>query len=32
MDQGGIAQDGRPADLIDQPPSQRLRDFLQHVA
>ncbi|KAH0442327.1 hypothetical protein KCU90_g1874, partial [Aureobasidium melanogenum] len=32
MDNGGIAEDGEPAALIDNPPTQRLKDFLQHVA
>ena len=32
MDGGRIAEDGLPAELLDQPPTQRLRDFLQHVA
>ena len=32
MDGGKIAEDGDPAALLSQPPSQRLRDFLQHVA
>lgn len=32
MDGGRIAEDGQPAELLDQPPTQRLRDFLQHVA
>jgi glutamine transport system ATP-binding protein len=32
MDQGGIAEDGDPATLIDHPPSQRLKDFLKHVS
>ncbi|CAM5180168.1 Glutamate transport ATP-binding protein OS=Castellaniella defragrans (strain DSM / CCUG 39792/ 65Phen) OX=1437824 GN=BN940_16576 PE=3 SV=1 [Castellaniella denitrificans] len=32
MDGGKIAEDGDPATLLSQPPSQRLRDFLQHVA
>ena len=31
MDGGKIAEDGDPATLLSQPPSQRLRDFLQHV-
>jgi glutamine transport system ATP-binding protein len=31
MDQGVIAEDGVPAELIDNPPSPRMRDFLQHV-
>ena len=31
MDNGGIAEDGEPAMLIDNPPTQRLRDFLKHV-
>jgi len=32
MDGGKIAEDGDPATLLSQPPSQRLRDFLQHVS
>jgi glutamine transport system ATP-binding protein len=32
MDNGGIAEDGEPAALIDNPPTQRLKDFLKHVA
>ncbi len=32
MDGGRIAEDGLPAELLDEPPTQRLRDFLQHVA
>ncbi|AHC47155.1 glutamine ABC transporter ATP-binding protein GlnQ [Achromobacter xylosoxidans] len=32
IDAGKIAHDGPPAELLDNPPSQRLRDFLQHVA
>jgi len=32
MDGGRIAEDGVPAELLDEPPTQRLRDFLQHVA
>ncbi len=32
MDQGKIAEDGDPAVLLSNPPSQRLKDFLQHVA
>ncbi|MGB3276630.1 MAG: glutamine ABC transporter ATP-binding protein GlnQ [Castellaniella sp.] len=32
MDGGKIAEDGEPAALLSQPPSQRLRDFLQHVS
>ncbi|WP_323119160.1 glutamine ABC transporter ATP-binding protein GlnQ [Burkholderia alba] len=32
MDQGEIAEDGAPAELIDRPPTQRLKDFLQHVS
>ena len=32
MDNGGIAEDGEPAMLIDNPPTQRLKDFLKHVA
>ena len=32
MDGGKIAEDGDPATLLSHPPSQRLRDFLQHVS
>uniref|UniRef100_UPI003341C49E glutamine ABC transporter ATP-binding protein GlnQ n=1 Tax=Castellaniella defragrans TaxID=75697 RepID=UPI003341C49E len=32
MDQGKIAEDGDPEVLLNNPPSQRLKDFLQHVA
>lgn len=32
MDGGKIAEDGVPAELLSNPPSQRLREFLQHVA
>jgi glutamine transport system ATP-binding protein len=32
IDQGKIAEDGPPAELLTNPPSQRLRDFLQHVS
>ncbi|WP_165848149.1 glutamine ABC transporter ATP-binding protein GlnQ [Paraburkholderia lacunae] len=32
MDNGGIAEDGEPAALIDSPPTQRLKDFLRHVS
>ena len=31
MEHGHIAVDGPPAALLDNPPNQRLRDFLQHV-
>ncbi len=31
IDQGKIAEDGPPAELLSRPPSQRLKDFLQHV-
>lgn len=31
IDQGKIAEDGVPAELLSNPPSQRLKDFLQHV-
>lgn len=31
MDGGRIAEDGTPAALLENPPSRRLRDFLQHV-
>ncbi|MDV2115746.1 glutamine ABC transporter ATP-binding protein GlnQ [Alcaligenes faecalis] len=32
IDQGRVAHDGPPAELLSDPPSQRLKDFLQHVA
>ncbi|MER1939291.1 glutamine ABC transporter ATP-binding protein GlnQ [Castellaniella sp. FW104-16D08] len=32
MDQGKIVEDGAPEALLDNPPTQRLRDFLQHVS
>ncbi|TEA80211.1 glutamine ABC transporter ATP-binding protein GlnQ [Allopusillimonas ginsengisoli] len=32
IDEGKIAEDGPPAELLTNPPSQRLKDFLQHVA
>ncbi|MEX3922091.1 glutamine ABC transporter ATP-binding protein GlnQ [Paraburkholderia sp. BR10872] len=32
MENGGIAEDGDPAELIDNPPTQRLKDFLRHVS
>lgn len=32
MDQGKIAEDGPPEILLNNPPTQRLKDFLQHVA
>ncbi len=31
MEHGKISVDGEPAQMIDHPPSDRLRDFLQHV-
>ena len=31
MESGHIAVDGPPETLLDHPPNQRLRDFLQHV-
>ncbi|MEX3810808.1 glutamine ABC transporter ATP-binding protein GlnQ [Paraburkholderia sp. BR13439] len=31
MEDGHITVDGPPAQLLDNPPNQRLRDFLQHV-
>ncbi len=31
IDNGKIAHDGRPEALLSSPPSQRLKDFLQHV-
>lgn len=32
IDKGHIAQDGDPEELITNPPSERLREFLQHVS
>ncbi|NYT63200.1 glutamine ABC transporter ATP-binding protein GlnQ [Alcaligenaceae bacterium] len=32
IDDGKIAHDGPPDELLSNPPSQRLKDFLQHVA
>jgi glutamine transport system ATP-binding protein len=32
MDEGRILEDGPPAELLSNPPSQRLRDFLRHVS
>ncbi len=32
IDAGKIAHDGAPTELLTNPPSQRLKDFLQHVA
>ena len=32
IDGGKIAHDGPPGELLSNPPSQRLKDFLQHVA
>ncbi|GHC44813.1 glutamine ABC transporter ATP-binding protein [Alcaligenes pakistanensis] len=32
IDQGRVAHDGPPAEMLSNPPSQRLKDFLQHVA
>ncbi len=32
IDQGKIAEDGPPEELLSNPPTQRLKDFLQHVA
>ncbi len=31
IDNGKIAHDGSPQELLENPPSQRLRDFAQHV-
>lgn len=31
MEHGKISADGDPSDVIDNPPSERLKDFLQHV-
>ncbi|MFL4555053.1 glutamine ABC transporter ATP-binding protein GlnQ [Yersinia kristensenii] len=32
IDKGRVAQDGDPDSLISNPPSERLREFLQHVS
>lgn len=32
MDDGAIVEDGVPAELLDRPPTQRLQNFLKHVA
>ncbi|EAY70305.1 ABC-type polar amino acid transport system ATPase component [Burkholderia dolosa AU0158] len=32
MDRGGIAEDGDPVELIDRPPTPRLKEFLKHVS
>ena len=32
IDKGRISEDGNPHDLINNPPSPRLREFLQHVS
>jgi len=32
IDKGRIAEDGNPQQLIENPPSQRLQEFLQHVS
>lgn len=32
IDKGRIAEDGNPQELVKNPPSPRLREFLQHVA
>ncbi|HUH60502.1 MAG TPA: glutamine ABC transporter ATP-binding protein GlnQ [Candidimonas sp.] len=32
IDQGKIAEDGPPEQLLSNPPTQRLKDFLQHVS
>lgn len=32
MDDGKIAEDGKPEELLTNPPSQRLKNFLQHVS
>ncbi|AST79108.1 MULTISPECIES: glutamine ABC transporter ATP-binding protein GlnQ [Citrobacter] len=32
IDKGRIAEDGHPQTLIENPPSQRLQEFLQHVS
>ena len=32
IDKGRICADGKPSELIDNPPNERLREFLQHVS
>ncbi|BBV66909.1 glutamine ABC transporter ATP-binding protein GlnQ [Kluyvera ascorbata] len=32
IDKGRIAEDGNPQELVKNPPSQRLQEFLQHVS
>ncbi|MGN6233342.1 MAG: glutamine ABC transporter ATP-binding protein GlnQ [Trinickia sp.] len=32
MDEGVIVEDGVPGELLDRPPTQRLQNFLKHVA
>ncbi|HEY9278968.1 MAG TPA: glutamine ABC transporter ATP-binding protein GlnQ [Eoetvoesiella sp.] len=32
IDQGKVAEDGPPGELLTNPPSKRLKEFLQHVA
>jgi glutamine transport system ATP-binding protein len=32
IDKGRIAEDGNPHELINNPPSPRLKEFLQHVS
>lgn len=32
IDGGKVGHDGPPVELLSNPPSQRLKDFLQHVA
>jgi len=31
MEHGHIAVDGKPREVIDTPPNDRMKDFLQHV-
>jgi glutamine transport system ATP-binding protein len=31
MDEGRIIHDGNPKELYENPPSDRLRDFLRHI-
>jgi len=31
LDGGRLAHDGNPAELLTAPPSERFREFLQHV-
>jgi glutamine transport system ATP-binding protein len=31
MENGHVVHDGKPNDLLAEPPSERFRDFLRHV-